>query len=71
MHNVYLIKPEKNPIVWGRENGRYSSKKAADIASTGKLMGEGFFVYGFGAMWLPDPSKFVTLELKNRMSGIR
>jgi hypothetical protein len=70
-HNVYLIRPEKNPIVWGRENGRYSSKKASDIAASGKLMGEGFFVYGFGAMWMPDPSKFVTIELKNRMSGIR
>lgn len=69
--NVYLVRPERNPIVWGRDNGRYSSKKASDIASAGKLMGEGFWIYGFGAMWMPDPSKFVTIELKNRMSGIR
>jgi hypothetical protein len=34
-------------------------------------MGEGFFIYGFGAMWMPDPSKFVMIELKNRNSGIR
>lgn len=69
--NVYLVRPEKNPIVWGRENGRYSSKKASDIASNGGLMAESFWIYGFGAMWMPDPSKFVTIELKDRMSGIR
>ena len=69
--NVYLVRPEKNPIVWGRTSGRYSSKKASDIASSGNLMGEGFWIYGFGAMWMPDPSKFVMVELKNRTSGIR
>lgn len=69
--NVYLVRPEKNPIVWGRRNGRYSSRKASDIAASGKLMNEEFFIYGFGAMWMPDPSKFVMIELKNRMSGIR
>lgn len=70
-HNVYLVRPERNPIVWGRNTGRYSSKKASDIASSSNLMGEGFFIYGFGAMWMPDPSKFVMIELKNRYSGIR
>ena len=70
-HNVYLVRPERNPIVWGRQTGRYSSKKASDIAASSKLMGEGFFIYGFGAMWMPDPSKFVMIELKNRYSGIR
>lgn len=69
--NVYLVRPEKNPVVWGRSNGRYSSRKASDIASSSNLMGEGFFIYGFGAMWMPDPSKFVMIELKNRYSGIR
>ena len=70
-HNVYLVRPERNPIVWGRNSGRYNSKKASDIAASGNLMGEGFFIYGFGAMWMPDPSKFVMIELKNRFSGIR
>jgi|TARA_R110000782_G_scaffold184197_3_gene274424 hypothetical protein len=70
-HNMYLVRPERNPIVWGRENGRYSSKKASDISSSNKLMAEGFFIYGFGAMWMPDPSKFVMLELKNKFGGIR
>jgi hypothetical protein len=70
-HNVYLVRPERNPIVWGRNQGRYSSRKASDIAASSNLMGEGFFIYGFGAMWMPDPSKFVMIELKNRNSGIR
>jgi hypothetical protein len=69
--NMYLVRPERNPIVWGRENGRYSSKRASDVVASSKLMAEGFFIYGFGAMWMPDPSKFVMIELKNRMSGIR
>ena len=70
-HNVYLIRPERNPIVWGRENGRYSSKKASDVIASSKLMAEGFFIYGFGAMWMPDPSKFVMIELKNKLGGMR
>lgn len=69
-HNVYLVRPERNAIVWGRENGRYSSKKASDVIASHKLMAEGFFIYGFGAMWMPDPSKFVMIELKNKL-GIR
>jgi len=70
-HNIYLVRPERNPIVWGRENGRYNSRKASDIVASNKLMAEGFFIYGFGAMWMPDPSKFVMLELKNKFGGIR
>jgi len=70
-HNVYLVRPERNAIVWGRENGRYSSKKASDIVASNKLMAEGFWIYGFGAMWMPDPTKFVMLELKNKFGGIR
>ena len=68
-HNVYLVRPERNAVVWGRENGRYSSRKASDVIASSKLMAEGFFIYGFGAMWMPDPSKFVMIELKNK-SGL-
>lgn len=66
-HNVYLVRPERGAIIWGRETGRYSSKTFTDVRSSNKLMGEEFFIYGFGAMWMPDPSKFVTIELKNRV----
>lgn len=64
--NVYLVRPERFPIVWGRENGRYSSQKASDIVASSKTMHESFFIYGYGAMWLTDPSKFVMIELKEK-----
>jgi hypothetical protein len=70
-HNVYLVKPEGNSVYWGRENGRYSSRKASDILASNKLMAESFWIYGFGAMWMPDPSKFVRIELSNKKSGMR
>lgn len=66
-HNVYLVRPERGAVVWGKENGRYSARDGfSDVRASNKLMGEGFFIYGFGAMWMPDPSKFVTIELKNK-----
>jgi hypothetical protein len=34
-------------------------------------MGESFWIYGFGALWMPDPSKFVQISLKHKMGGIR
>lgn len=64
--NVYLIRPERNPVVFGSRNGRYSSKTASNIQASSNLMGEGFFIYGFGAMWMPDPSKFVLIEVLKR-----
>lgn len=67
-HNVYLVRPERNAVVWGHENGRYNSRSASDIIASSKTMHESFFIYGFGAMWLVDPSKFVMLELRNRYS---
>lgn len=68
--NVYLVRPERNAVVWGRENGRYNSQKASDIVASSRTMHESFFMYGFGAMWLTDPSKFVMLELKERYGSI-
>ncbi len=69
--NVYLVRPERFPVVWGRENGRYSSQKASDILSSGKTMHESFYIYGFGAMWLVDPSKFVMMELRDKYNNIK
>jgi hypothetical protein len=67
-HNVYLVRPERGAVIWGRENGRYSSREFSNVRASNKLMGEGFFIYGYGAMWMPDPSKFVTIELRNRLA---
>jgi hypothetical protein len=62
--NIYMVRPQGDSIFWGRENGRYSSKGASDILASGKTRHESFFMYGFGAMWMADPSKFAMTQVK-------
>lgn len=62
--NIYMVVPKGEKIYWGRENGRYDMRRATDIVASAKTMHSSFFIYGFGAMWMKDPSKFVTIELK-------
>lgn len=62
--NIYLVTPKQDKIYWGRENGRYSVEKATDIISSAKTMHASFFIYGFGALWMKDASKFVMVELE-------
>lgn len=62
--NIYMVTPKTDKIYWGRENGRYSVDRATDIIASAKTMHSSFFIYGFGAMWLKDASKFVTIELE-------
>lgn len=62
--NIYLVRPQGESVYWGRENGRYSQFKNTDILASGKTMHESFFMYGFGAMWMADPSKFAMTQLE-------
>ena len=62
--NIYLVTPKNDKIYWGTENGRYSKERATDIVASAKTMHSSFFIYGFGAMWMKDPSKFVMIELE-------
>ncbi len=62
--NIYMVAPKGDKIFWGRENGRYSTQTATDIIASAKTMHSSFFIYGFGAMLMLDPSKFVTIELE-------
>ena len=62
--NIYLVTPKEDKIYWGRENGRYSVERATDIVASAKTMHSSFFIYGFGATFLKDPSKFVSIELE-------
>lgn len=62
--NIYLVVPKGDKIYWGRENGRYDMTRATDIVASAKTMHSSFFIYGFGALFLVDPSKLVTIELK-------
>lgn len=56
--------PKGDKIYWGRENGRYAIDRATDIVSSGRTMTSSFFIYGSAAVWMKDPSKFVTIELE-------
>lgn len=62
--NIYFVKPQGDGVFWGRENGRYSQMRSSDILASGKTMHESFFIYGFGAMWMADPSKFAMTQLE-------
>jgi len=62
--NIYMIKPMGESVYWGRQNGRYNQSSATDIIATAKTMTEEFFIFGFGAMWMRDPSKFLMVELE-------
>lgn len=62
--NIYMVAPKGDKIFWGRENGRYSTQTATDIVASAKTMHSSFFIYGFGAMLMLDPSKFVMIELE-------
>jgi hypothetical protein len=37
---------------------------ATDILASAKTMHTSFFIYGFGDIWMKDPSKFVMMELE-------
>lgn len=62
--NIYFVKPQGESIFWGRENGRYSQFRSSDILASAKTMHESFFMFGFGAMWMADSSKFAMTELE-------
>lgn len=70
--NIYFVKPQGESIYWGRENGRYSQSRSSDILASAKTMHESFFMYGFGAMWVADASKFAMTQLeKSNRVGTR
>lgn len=62
--NVYMVTPKGDKVYWGRENGRYSMNSASDILASARTMHSSFFIYGFAAIWMKDPSKFVMLQLE-------
>ena len=62
--NIYLVMPQGEKIYWGTSTGRYDNRKATGIMASHKTMTQEFFVYGSGAIWMKDPSKFVMIELE-------
>lgn len=62
--NIYMVTPKGSKVFFGTENGRYSQNTATDIIASAKTMHSSFFIYGFGSIFMRDPSKFVMLELE-------
>jgi len=62
--NIYLVMPQGEKIYWGTSTGRYDNRRATGIMASHKTMTQEFFVYGSGAIWMKDPSKFVMIELE-------
>lgn len=66
--NIYMVKPQGEYIYWGRRNGRYDAKTAHDVVSSFKEMGQEFWAYNNSCIFMPDPSRFVMLELDETAS---
>jgi len=64
--NLYIVKPQNTPFIYsGRTNGRYDSNKSSDILAANPYMGTQYWAWTAGVdCWMPDPSKFVLIELK-------
>lgn len=61
--NIFLVKPEGEMTYWGHENGRYDFRKAGDIVSSSKHIGQGFWAFNSVDVYCRDLTKFVMIEL--------
>lgn len=61
--NIHLVKPEGEMVYWGTTNGRYDYRKAGDIMSSMKQIGQEFWAFSINAIWVKDLSRFVMIEL--------
>ncbi len=61
--NINLVKPEGEMTYWGSTNGRYDYRKAGDIMSSAKQIGQEFWAFQICDVHVGDLSKFVMLEL--------
>lgn len=61
--NIYMVKPEGEYVYWGSSNGRYNIRKAQDVVSSFKEIGQEFWAFNNSAIFIPDVSRFAMLEL--------
>lgn len=61
--NINLVKPQGEMLYWGTTNGRYDYRKAGDIMSSMKQIGQEFWCFGIMSVWVKDLSRFVMIEL--------
>lgn len=61
--NIHLVKPQGEMTYWGSTNGRYDYRKAGDIMSSSKQIGQEFWAFQIADIHVDDLSKFVMVEL--------
>jgi hypothetical protein len=61
--NIYLVKPEGEMSYWGTTNGRYDYRKAGDIMSSMKQIGQEFWAFNIVDIHVKDLTRFVMVEL--------
>lgn len=61
--NIFLVKPEGEMSYWGTSNGRYDYKKAGDIMSSMKQIGQEFWAFNICDIHVRDLTRFVMIEL--------
>lgn len=61
--NINLIRPQGEMVYWGSTSGRYSYRKAGDIMSSMKQIGEEYWAFNICSVWVKDITRFVTIEL--------
>lgn len=62
--NIHLVKPKGEMTYWGSTNGRYDYRKAGDIMSSAKQIGQEFWAFMIADVHVDDLSRFAMLELE-------
>jgi hypothetical protein len=61
--NIYLVKPQGEMTYWGTTNGRYDYRKAGDVMSSMKQIGQEFWAFNICDIHVRDLTRFVMIEL--------
>lgn len=61
--NMYLVKRQGDLVTYGSENGRYDPMSSSNILSSSRSRSITHWAYGSIAGFIPDPSRFVMIEL--------
>lgn len=62
--NIHLVKPQGEAVYWGSNLGRYDYRKAGDIMSSSKQIGQEFWAFQICDIHVGDLSRVAMLELE-------
>lgn len=61
--NIYVVKPQGEMTYWGTTNGRYDYRKAGDVMSSMKQIGQEYWCFNICDIHVMDLTRFVMIEL--------